>query len=79
MSTENLNEKRYENIVSPQFIGDYIDSRLNNVSKEQNDTGYWKLNNPTDPKEDNDQLKAVTGICFMFMTLLITGLYSFLT
>tara|TARA_B100001121_G_C18285581_1_gene432789 strand:- start:297 stop:536 length:240 start_codon:yes stop_codon:yes gene_type:complete len=79
MSTENFNEKRYETVVSPQFIGDYIDIRLNNVSKEQNDSGYWKLYNPTDPKEDYDQLKAITGICFMFMTLLITGLYSFLT
>jgi len=33
---------------------------------------YWKIND----KSNDDQLKAVIGICFMFGTLFLVGLYS---
>ena len=33
---------------------------------------YWKLND----KSNDDQFKAVIGICFMFGTLFLMGLYS---
>jgi hypothetical protein len=36
----------------------------------------WKLYDKSDAKEDGDQLKAVTGICFMLGALFIIGLYS---
>ena len=37
-----------------------------------NNLNIWKLND----KSNSDQLRAVTGICFMFFTLIIMGLYS---
>ena len=37
-----------------------------------NSNTFWKI---TD-KSNNDQLKAVTGICFVLAILTITGLYS---
>ena len=33
---------------------------------------HWNINDNT----NNDQLKAVTGICFMFGVLLLVGLFS---
>ena len=40
-------------------------------SKRKNDT-LWKISD----KSNNDQLKAVIGVCFMFGALLVIGLYS---
>ena len=36
----------------------------------------WKLYDKSNETEDGDQLKAVTGICFIIVVLIITGLYS---
>tara|TARA_B100000900_G_scaffold4323_1_gene3668 strand:+ start:1087 stop:1353 length:267 start_codon:yes stop_codon:yes gene_type:complete len=36
------------------------------------DLRFWKLND----KSNSDQLRAVTGICFMFISLVVMGLYS---
>jgi len=33
---------------------------------------FWKLND----KSNSDQLRAVTGICFMFVTLIVIGICS---
>ena len=43
--------------------------------KASNDT-VWKLYDKSNINEDGDQLKAVTGICFMLGALIIMGLYS---
>ena len=40
--------------------------------KKLNSQNVWKINDGS----NDDQLKAVTGICFMFGTLIIMGLYS---
>ena len=32
----------------------------------------WKIND----KSNNDQLRAVTGICFMLVSLIVIGIYS---
>ena len=37
----------------------------------------WQLYNKSDIKDDGDQLKAVTGVCFTFSILIILGLYSY--
>tara|TARA_B100001778_G_C18190427_1_gene451010 strand:+ start:287 stop:532 length:246 start_codon:yes stop_codon:yes gene_type:complete len=37
-----------------------------------NTSDFWRI----DDKSNEDQFKAVMGICFMFGTLLIIGLYS---
>ena len=39
----------------------------------------WTLYDKNNANEDDDQLRAVTGICFMFAILFILGLYSNLT
>ena len=39
----------------------------------------WKLYDKSNETGDDDQLKAVTGICFIIGVLIITGLYSNLT
>tara|TARA_B100001093_G_scaffold424622_1_gene417862 strand:- start:63 stop:308 length:246 start_codon:yes stop_codon:yes gene_type:complete len=37
-----------------------------------NTNNFWEIND----KSNNDQLKAVIGICFMFGSLVLMGLYS---
>ena len=44
--------------------------------KKVNSLDGWQLYNKSDVKEDGDQLKTVIGICFVFSTLIILGLYS---
>ena len=39
---------------------------------EINTNNFWKISD----KSNNDQLKAVIGICFMFASLILMGLYS---
>ena len=41
------------------------------ISKAKIDK-FWKINDIS----NNDQLKAVVGICFMFGALIVMGLYS---
>ena len=62
------------------FNGEVInfqkEKNLNNVElKKLDNQNVWKINDGS----NDDQLKAVTGICFMFGTLIIMGLYSNLT
>jgi hypothetical protein len=44
----------------------------NNKNINANSGYFWKIND----ESNNDQLKAVTGICFMLGALIIMGLYS---
>ncbi len=39
---------------------------------KSNDLDHWKIND----ESNDDQFKAVTGICVMFVILVIMGLYS---
>ena len=41
-------------------------------SFEINRGSFWKISD----KSNEDQLKAITGICFMFGVLILLGLYS---
>ena len=52
-------------------ISTYIENLLNKKNKD-NSYKFWKL-------DDDDQKKAVTGICFTFGTLFIIGLFANLT
>ncbi len=51
---------------------------LNQIKKKSSkefelpNLNFWKLRD----KSNNDQLRAVTGICFMFVSLVVMGLYS---
>ncbi len=69
-----------------KYIETSIDSKknlferqiINFPSNNKIDTcDTWQLYNKLDLKEDGDQLKAVTGICFTFLILVILGLYSY--
>tara|TARA_Y100000389_G_C17307520_1_gene436191 strand:+ start:618 stop:863 length:246 start_codon:yes stop_codon:yes gene_type:complete len=42
------------------------------VSKRLNNQNFWEIND----ESNDDQLKAVAGICFMLGALIIMGLYS---
>ena len=55
------------------FEAEVIDFPKN---RKLDDFNFWQLYNKSDVKEDGDQLKAVTGICFIFSILVILGLYS---
>ena len=50
-----------------------VDKKTNFSKKLKSETKYyWKINDVS----NKDQLKAVTGICFMIGVLLLVGLFS---
>ena len=61
------------------FDAEVLDFPVNKkelVKKSESDKkNYWKINDSS----NNDQLKAVTGICFVFSFLLTMGLLANLT
>ena len=64
---------RKKNLLNAEIIdfpNDYEKNNKKNLVLDSNT--FWKI---TD-KSNNDQLKAVTGICFVLAILTITGLYS---
>ena len=67
-------KKKLYNAEVINFPKDKNFNKSENISLK--DYNFWKLYDKFNAKEDDDQLKAVTGICFMFMTLLLMGLYS---
>ena len=77
MSTENIKSKRYDEIITSSNINSYIGERLRDISNENKSSGYWRLYDKSDPKEDGDQIRAVFGICFMIGVLFTLGCYSF--
>ena len=58
-----------KDLFEAEVINFPINQKLNNFNS-------WQLYNKSDLQEDGDQLKAVIGICFTFLTLIILGLYS---
>ena len=64
------------NLLNAEVINFPNDKKENNFQDLKNDTSdthdFWKINDKT----NDDQLKAVMGICFMFGTLVLIGLYS---
>lgn len=67
-------KKKLYNAEVINFPKDKNFNKSENISLK--DYNFWKLYDKSNAKEDDDQLKAVTGICFMFVTLLLMGLYS---
>jgi hypothetical protein len=67
-------KKKLNNAEVINFPKDKNFNKSENISLK--DYNFWKLYDKSNAKEDDDQLKAVTGICFMFVTLLLMGLYS---
>ena len=64
---------RKKNLLNAEIIDFPTDYEKNNKTNLVIDSNtFWKI---TD-KSNNDQLKAVTGICFILAILTIAGLYS---
>ena len=61
------------NLFNAEVINFPNDAKMNDVkiSKAKIDK-FWKINDTS----NNDQLRAVVGICFMFGALIAMGLYS---
>ena len=61
------------NLFNAEVINFPNDTKMDSVkiSKVKID-GFWKISDIS----NNDQLKAVVGICFMFGALILMGLYS---
>ena len=66
-----LNSKN--NLLNAEII-DFPNDHKENAKKNlvSNSGSFWKI---TD-KSNNDQLKAVNGICFILTILTVAGLYS---
>ncbi len=65
--------EKKQNLFNAEVISFPNDKRLN-ISEDfkLNTLSYWKISD----KSNEDQLKAITGICFMFGALILIGLYS---
>tara|TARA_B100001057_G_scaffold118490_1_gene117136 strand:+ start:797 stop:1042 length:246 start_codon:yes stop_codon:yes gene_type:complete len=69
---ENTLDKK-KNLFNARVISFPNDKNLDNSKDLNLDTlDYWKIKD----KSNEDQLRAITGICFMFGALILMGLYS---
>ena len=71
---ENAIEKK-TNLFNAEVLDFPIDKKKKIVNSKLDIKNYWNINEQT----NNDQLKAVTGICFMLGFLLVMGLFANLT
>ena len=64
---------KQEALFNAEVINFPKEKNLTNVElKKLENQNIWKINDGS----NDDQLKAVAGICFMFGALIIMGLYS---
>ena len=65
--------EKNENLFNAEVINFPIDQKLDDTKNSEVQTySFWKISD----KSNDDQLKAVIGVCFMLITLVIMGLYS---
>ena len=65
--------EKKENLFNAEVINFPNDAKVNNIKiSEVKIDKFWKISDIS----NNDQLKAVVGICFMFGALIVMGLYS---
>ena len=65
-----------QNLFDAEVINFPKDKKFQKVkASKPNTNNFWKINDET----NDDQLNAVIGLCFMFGTLIVIGLYSSLT
>ena len=71
------NLEREKKFFNAEVINFPEDKRsINTKNLPRNDYKVWKLYDKTNENEDDDQLKAVIGICSMIGALVIMGLFS---
>ena len=65
--------EKKQNLFEAEVIS-FPNEKKNNKFKsiEINSGSFWKISD----KSNEDQLRAITGICFMFGVLILLGLYS---
>ena len=65
--------KKNQNLFSAEVIS-FPNEKNNNQSEslEINSSGFWEISD----KSNEDQLRAITGVCFMIGVLILLGLYS---
>ena len=62
-----------ENLFNARVINFPNEVKINNSNNSKSkDNNFWRISD----KSNNDQLKAVIGVCFMFGTLIVMALYS---
>ncbi len=61
-----------ENLLKAKVLEFPNEINLNNTKILKNNNNHWRI----DDKSNIDQLKTVTGICFILGILTIAGLYS---
>ena len=71
---ENAIEKK-TNLFNAEVLDFPVDKKKKLKNSKLDIKNYWNINEQT----NNDQLKAVTGICFMLGFLLVMGLFANLT
>ena len=71
---ENAIEKK-TNLFNAEVLDFPADKKKKLKNSKLDIKNYWNINEQT----NNDQLKAVTGICFMLGFLLVMGLFANLT
>ena len=65
-----------ENLFNAEVINFPNEKKIDAIKNlETNTSIFWNIND----KSNADQFKAVMGVCFMFVTLILVGLYSSLT
>ena len=69
--------EKNKNLLNAELINFPSENKVieQDLLKPKN-SSFWKLYDKSNLKEDGDQLRAVVGICFMFTTLILIGLYS---
>ena len=71
-SIEKRNVKT-ENLFNAEVLNFPNDKKINNSENTREiNSNFWKINE----KSNEDQLRAVIGVCFMFVALFLMGLYS---
>ena len=65
--------EKKQNLFRAEVISFPNEKNNNNFeSLEINSSSFWKISD----KSNEDQLRAITGICLMFGVLILLGLYS---
>ena len=62
--------KKKENILNAEVINFPNDKKLNET--QNNEFNFWSIKD----KSNLDQLRAIIGVCFMFIALILMGIYS---
>tara|TARA_B100001063_G_C16469215_1_gene407048 strand:- start:283 stop:528 length:246 start_codon:yes stop_codon:yes gene_type:complete len=68
--------KKNENLFNAEVINFPKDKKLDQVDNLKTENfSFWNIAD----KSNEDQLRALVGVCFMFGSLIVMGLYSSLT